>query len=215
MKQFAKQTFKHEKKLNTLIQEYDLDLKHVDLLAANFEGEEKEKVKAMDELSKLFDMNMDAVQKFLLEKYTFSEDDNLIINNKKLESKEKATEEFIENEMNKVRKTFLSGQKENVRNLMTILLRNINKKIEEWKAFEVKYKPDESREEIEGQMKEPHLDKTNCLVVAIMSHGDRGVVLGVYIKVYHHFLIYLSYLILRLFYCLMCHQALKTLSICG
>ena len=83
--------------------------------------------------------------------------------------------------MKTINETFLNEGKENVRSLIQILLRNFDKKVEGKEAFAVKYKLDNAEmEKITKEMKEKEdrLRDTSSLIVAIMSHGNRGTVLG-------------------------------------
>ena len=84
--------------------------------------------------------------------------------------------------MKKVSKAFLNHHDDNVRKVIKLLLKDSeNMKIKERLAFAIKYGEDATKE-AEKDMKDINFKEANCLIIAILSHGNTGVVKGVVFK---------------------------------
>ena len=198
---FAKKDLKQKKTLDTLVQEYNLDVEEIERLAERLKLQKQ--VKAIKEMRDFFAMGCKEkleemkkkVKEVFRETYIFSEEERKFIDDNVNEAKElqnvhgkpfdekQIREEYQEliiyRKVEKLTETFINDRKENLRKIYEVLLKNSGN-FQELEAFIVKYKCNEKEMgEVYKQMKDNYpVPDTSSLIIVILSHGDTGVVLG-------------------------------------
>ena len=188
VKVFSKQSLNERKPLGKLVQEYDLFIEEIEQLAERCDFTEKD-LKTLEKIKTL------AAETFKGQVDIIPRDINLPSGHRTAATREVCDAVYVgdsdftcahlrpsyENQMNILKENLINEEKKNVKRGIQALFRNLETIIEEREAFAIKYQLDDGQmKEIENEMKEnkSRLVDASSLVVAVMSHGTPGMVLG-------------------------------------